>query len=95
MNFNIVPKKLSKPFSVFIPILAEKIYYYCPVFVNCKSTMVNLVEFDMVDFDIIPDKDWLHASYTPVDCRTQVVNFQFSNEPVFDWESNSTVPRVV
>lgn len=44
--------------------------------------MANLVELDMVDFDVILGMDWLHVSYASVDCRTRVVKFQFPNELV-------------
>ncbi|KAH0715068.1 hypothetical protein KY284_007973 [Solanum tuberosum] len=37
--------------------------------------------------------DWLHVCYASVDCRTQVVKFQFPNEPVLEWKSISAVPR--
>ncbi|KAG5602033.1 hypothetical protein H5410_033403 [Solanum commersonii] len=41
---------------------------------------------DMVDFDVIFGMDWLYACYASVDCRTRVVKFQFSNEPVLEWK---------
>ena len=57
MNFEIIPEQLSKPFNVSTPIaesiLAERVDCDCPIFVSHKSTMANLVELDMVDFDVI------------------------------------------
>ncbi|KAG5568314.1 hypothetical protein H5410_064671 [Solanum commersonii] len=97
MNFDVIPEQLSEPFSVFTPvgefILAERVYRDCPVFVNHKSTMADLVELDMVDFDVILGIDWPHACYASVDCRTRVVKFQFPNEPVLEWNSSSAVPK--
>ena len=53
MNFDILPEQLLEPFSVSTPvgdsILAERVYRDCPVFINHKSTMADLVELDMVD----------------------------------------------
>ncbi len=46
--------------------------------------MADLVEIDMVDFDVILGMDWLHACYASIDCRTRVVKFQFPNEPVIE-----------
>ena len=46
--------------------------------------MTDLIELDMVDFDVILGMDWLHACYASVDYRTQELKFQFSNEPVLE-----------
>ncbi|XP_015075305.1 uncharacterized protein LOC107019277 [Solanum pennellii] len=47
MNFDIIPEQLSEPFFVSTPvgesILVERVYRDCPVSVNHKSTMVDLV----------------------------------------------------
>ncbi|KAH0679012.1 hypothetical protein KY284_020097 [Solanum tuberosum] len=57
MNFDVHPEQLLEPFSVSTPvgesILAERVYRDCTISVNHKSTMANLVELDMVDFDVI------------------------------------------
>ncbi|XP_049378124.1 uncharacterized protein LOC125842884 [Solanum stenotomum] len=57
MNCDILPEQLLGPFSVSIPvgesILVESFYRDCVIYVNHKDTMSNLVELDMVDFDII------------------------------------------
>jgi len=86
MNFNFIPEQLSEPFSVSThvgeSILAEKVYRDCPISINHKSIITNLVELDMVDFDVILGMDWLHACYASVDCKTRVVKFQFPNEQV-------------
>ncbi|KAG5587432.1 hypothetical protein H5410_047866 [Solanum commersonii] len=55
--------------------------------------MADLVELDMVDFDVILGMDWLHACYASIDCRTRVVRFLIPNEPVIGWSSSSTVPK--
>ena len=57
MNFDIIPEQLSEPFSesthVGEFILGERVYRDCPIFVNHKSTMADLIDLDMVDFDFI------------------------------------------
>ena len=68
MNFDMNHEKLSKPFSVSTPvgesILEEKVYHDFPFSVNHKSIMNNLVELDMVDFNIILFLGWIHACYS-------------------------------
>ncbi|KAG5629471.1 hypothetical protein H5410_001188, partial [Solanum commersonii] len=90
MNFDVLPEKLIELFSVSTPvgesILAERVYRGCTIFANHKSTMADLVELDMVDFNVILGMDWLDAYYASIDCRTQVVKLQFPNEPIIEWK---------
>ena len=64
MNVEIILEQLSKPFNVSTPvaefILAERVYCDCAIFFSHKSTMNNLVELEMVDFDVILGMDRLH-----------------------------------
>ncbi|KAH0671214.1 hypothetical protein KY285_025427 [Solanum tuberosum] len=57
MRFDIIPEQLLEPFNISTPvgesILAERVYHHCTISVNQKDTMANLVEIDMVDFDVI------------------------------------------
>ena len=79
INFDILPDELSESFRVSThvgeSILAERVYNDCTISINHKSTMADLVELDMVDFDVILGMDWLHACYASIDCRTRVVKF--------------------
>ena len=56
-------------------------------------TMTDLIELDMVDFDVILGMDFLHACYASIDCRTRVVKFQIPNDPVIEWSRSSTVSK--
>ena len=60
-------------------ILAERVYLYCSISINHKGTMTNLIELDMVDFDVILGMDWIHAFYASIDYRIRVVKFQIPN----------------
>ena len=54
--------------------------------------MADLIELDMVDFDVILGMDWLNTCYASIDYKTWVVMFQIPNEPVIEWSSSSAVP---
>ena len=42
-------------------IVAKGVYINCPIFVSRRVTHANLVELDMLDFDVFLGIDWLHA----------------------------------
>ncbi|WMV19404.1 hypothetical protein MTR67_012789 [Solanum verrucosum] len=56
LHFDVLPEQLLEPFNVSTlvgeSILAERVYRDCPISINHKSTMADLIELDMVDFDI-------------------------------------------
>ncbi|XP_075103258.1 uncharacterized protein LOC142177970 [Nicotiana tabacum] len=62
-KFGIEPKKLCEPFEVSTPvgesIIARCIYRGCPVKVHHHLTAADLVELEMVDFDVIMGMDCL------------------------------------
>src|ERR1051325_4298819 len=63
------------------------------VFIYRSETFADLVELEMVDFDIILGMDWLHVCYASVDCRTRTIKFQFPIEPVIEWKGDLVVPK--
>ena len=68
-------KNFCEPFYVSAPIgeliLAKQVYRNCVIYINHKDTMADLVELDMVDFDVILGMDWFHACYASIYCRTR------------------------
>ena len=60
-HFDILHEKLCEPFCVSShvveSILAERVYPDYLISINNKNTMADLVELDMVDFDIILGMD--------------------------------------
>ena len=55
--------------------------------------MACLIKLYMVDFDVILGMNLFHACYASVYHRTQVVKFEFPNEPFLEWKSSSAVPK--
>ena len=51
--------------------------------------MADLVELDMLDFDVILGIDSIHVCYASVDYRTRIVYFLFQGEPIIESKCSS------
>ena len=93
--FEILPEKVCYPFYVSTPvgesILEERVYPDWPISIYIKNTMADLVEFYMVDYDVILGMECLNACYALIDCRTRFVKFEIPTELVIEWSSSSVV----
>ena len=79
VNFEMSPEIIPEPILVSTPvgdsIVAQKVYKKCPVTVLHRVLLADLIELDMVDFDVTLGMEWLYSCYTSIDCCTRVVNF--------------------
>ena len=93
VNFKMSPEIIPKPILVSTPvgdsIIAQKVYKKCPIILHHRVLLADLIELDMVDFDVILGMDWLYSSYASIDCRTRMVKFQFLGASMFEWSGNS------
>ncbi|KAH0728122.1 hypothetical protein KY284_003987 [Solanum tuberosum] len=97
LPFHVEPYLLRESYKVSTPIgayiVARKVYRNCPICILHKILPCDLVELNMVDFDVVLGMDWLHAYYASIDCRTRKVKFQFPSEPILEWESQNVVVK--
>ncbi|XP_070023124.1 uncharacterized protein [Nicotiana sylvestris] len=96
-EFGIVPDQLHEPFLVSTlvgeSIIAARVYRSFVITVRSRDTMADLVEFGMVNFDVIMGMDWLYSCFAKLDCRTRTMRLEFPNESVIEWEGDNVVPR--
>ena len=55
----------------------------CPVLVEGRELLADLVLLDVIDFDVILGMDWLAQHYASLDCREKVVIFRIPNDEEF------------
>ena len=51
-------------------VVARGVFRNFPISLPDSVTRVDLVELDMVNFDVILGMDWSHAFFSSIDCRT-------------------------
>ncbi len=66
-----------------------RVFKSCPISFPNRITLVDLIELEMVDFNVILWMDWLYVCFACLYCRTRVVKFQLSNEPVLEWKGET------
>uniref|UniRef100_M1DI19 Gag-pol polyprotein n=1 Tax=Solanum tuberosum TaxID=4113 RepID=M1DI19_SOLTU len=88
MIFDMLPDVLLEPFSastnVGDSVVAKRVYKRSLISLSHRVTLVDLIELEMIDYDVILGMDWLHSCYAAIDYRTRVVKFQFPNDPILD-----------
>ncbi|XP_015167771.1 uncharacterized protein [Solanum tuberosum] len=93
MKFDVLPETLKEPFSMSTPVcdsvIAKGVYRGCPISLSNRVTLVDLVELDMLDFDVILGMD----CFASIDYKTRVVKFQFPNEPIVEWKGRNLTSR--
>ncbi|KAH0713639.1 hypothetical protein KY289_009598 [Solanum tuberosum] len=92
-----VAESLDRPFIVSTPvgesIVARRVYRGCTVEIIDRQTSVDLVELEMVDFDVIMGMYWLASCYANVECRTKIIRFQFPGEADRKYKGDTAKPK--
>ncbi|XP_070011165.1 uncharacterized protein [Nicotiana sylvestris] len=93
VNLGLEPEQLSEPFLVSNPVgesvKVTRVYRGCIVLFQGRNTKADLIELEMVDFDVIMGMDWLSSCYAMLDCHAKIVRFQFPNKEVLEWKGSS------
>lgn len=97
VNFETDLELIFEPILVSTPVgesvIAKQVYKKYPITIFHRVMYADLIELDMVDFDIILGMDWLHSCYASIDCRARVVKFHFPAEPILKWSGSFVIPK--
>lgn len=64
-------------------LICDLVYKKCIVCVEENQLYVDLVELDLIDFDVILGMDWLASHQANVDLFTKKVTFCITEQPEF------------
>ena len=76
-------------------VVEKRVHRNCPIILPNRVSYVELVEHDMLDFDIILGMDWLHVCFAYIDCRIRVVKFNSLTESLVEWKGEILFLEVV
>jgi hypothetical protein len=64
-------------------VLCRKIVLGCPIHIEGRTLMVNLIVFDMKGFDIILEMDWLSNNHAIIDYHSNEIIFRLPTKSKF------------
>ncbi|XP_073277711.1 uncharacterized protein [Primulina huaijiensis] len=79
-KLGLIPEILVEPFRIATPtsktIETHKIHRNCIVYINEHTFNAELIQVNMVEFDVILGMDWLSKSHAIVDCRRKIIKLR-------------------
>ena len=76
-----------------VSVVVDRGYKCCLILLPNRVTLVDLIELDMIDFGVILGMHWFHACFSSIGCKIRIVQFQFPNEPIFEWKGGISNAR--
>ena len=62
----------------------------CPMLIEGRELLADLVLLDVMDFDVILGMNWLSQQYAMVDCQRKEVIFRIPNDEEFKFVSDKS-----
>ena len=79
--------QMSTPFGATLPsgevMYSDKILRACPIVVDDRELIADLIVLDMNDYEIILGMDWLSKYFAKIDCKKKIVIFHPPNADQF------------
>ena len=86
---------LKSPLTVLTPVgevyLINRFLFGCGVHIGDETFLVDLVELEILEFDVILGMDWLSAHHAVLDCFNKVVTLSIPGKPVIRYQGDRSV----
>ena len=86
---------LNSPLTVHTPVgevnLINRFLLGCEVCIEDEILLVDLVELEILEFDVILDMDWLFVHHVVLDCFNKVVTLSIPGKPVIRYQRDHSV----
>ena len=92
------PSKMLFPLSVTTPLsdeLETDVFFpSCPVLVEGRELLANLILLDVLEFDVILEMNLLARHYASLNCQEKVVTFRIPNDDEFRFRGDkASIPQ--
>ena len=88
-RLNLKPVKVSQPIKIELPdgvsVLTQEMLIGESVMIHGRELVVDLIVFDMPDFDVILGMDFLGRNGVEIDCRKKKARFNLDNGDKFSF----------
>ena len=86
---------LKSPLTVLTPVeevyLINRFLFGCEVHIGDETFLVDLVELEILEFDVILGMDWLSAHHAVLDCFNKVVTLSIPGKLVIRYQGDCSV----
>ena len=92
---------MKSPLAIGIPagktIEVKYVFSACVIEIDSKVYPADLIELDVLDFDVVLGMDWLSENYASIDCRDKCVRFKTkeSIDFVFQGERSEVLTKLI
>ena len=92
---------MKSPLAIGIPagktIEVKYVFPTCVIEIDSKVYPADLIELDVLDFDVVLGMDWLSENYASIDCRDKCVRFKTkeSIDFVFQGERSEVLTKLI
>ena len=92
---------MKSPLAIGIPagrtIEVKYVFPACVIEIDSKVYPADLIELDVLDFDVVLGMDWLSENYASIDYRDKCVRFKMkeSIDLVFQGERSEVLTRLI
>ena len=96
-RLSLSPDQMSTPFGTTLPsgevMYSDRVLRACPITVDDRELLADLIVLDMDEYEIILGMDWLSKYYAKIDCRKKIVVFHHLDTDQFTFKGILINPR--